>query len=62
MMRGTTGTRLSPEEIEQARAAARRFRWIESAAATLQRAQELEHASEANEAAKLYERLAGLPR
>lgn len=61
MASGTTGTALNAEEIAQARAAARKFDWIESAPALLKQADDLYRAKKTKEARALYERLASLP-
>ncbi len=61
MASGTTGTALNTEEIAQARAAARKFDWIETAPALLKQADDLFRAKKTKEARALYERLASLP-
>ncbi|HZJ17421.1 MAG TPA: S9 family peptidase [Chthoniobacteraceae bacterium] len=61
MASGTTGTLLNDAEIERARAAARKFSWIESAEALLKRADELHAGDRSSEARKWYRTLATLP-
>ena len=61
MASGTTGTWFNDEEIQIARAAAKKFNWIEPARAVLKRADELHQAGKLGEARALYERLATLP-
>jgi hypothetical protein len=61
MFRGTTGTNLDAVEIHQARAAARRFAWIERAPDLFKRAGELREKQNAAEARRLYSRLAVIP-
>ena len=54
-------TTLSPEEIAQARAAARKLDWVETATGVLQQADALYRAKKPKDARVYYERLAGLP-
>ena len=61
MASGTTGTVLNAVEIAQARAAARKFDWIETAPAMLKQADDLYRAKKTKEARAFYERLATLP-
>ncbi len=61
MASGTTGTLLNAAEIQQARAAARKIVWIESAPALRQRADALAAAGQAAEAQALFRHLAPLP-
>lgn len=61
MASGTTGTMLSPEEIAQARAAARKLDWVETATGVLQQADALYRAQKTKAARVYYERLALLP-
>ncbi len=61
MASGTTGTWLDHEEISQAREAARRFDWIESASVMMEKANALFRANKMQEAAALYSRLATIP-
>ena len=61
MASGTTGTVLNAVEIAQARAAARKFDWIETAPAILKQADDLFRAKKTKEARAFYERLATLP-
>lgn len=61
MASGTTGTTLNAEEIAQARAAARKLDWIETASVVLQQADALYRAKKTKEARAMYERLALLP-
>lgn len=61
MASGTTGTRLNQQEVEQARKAAQRFEWIQTAPDILKRANELYEAEKRTEARTLYQALGGLP-
>ena len=56
-----TGTLFNAAEIQQARDGARKFPWIESAAALRKRAEEIRSAGRADEARPLYRSLAALP-
>jgi hypothetical protein len=57
----TTGTNLDAFEIRQAREAAGKFPWIETAPAVLKRADNLQKAGRAEEASKLYRMIAPIP-
>ncbi len=61
MASDTTGTLLNDAEIQQARVAAKKFAWIESASTLRKRVEELSAAGKAEEAAALREVLAKLP-
>lgn len=61
MASGTTGAWLSEAEIAQARAAAKRRNWIETASAVFQRAEAAHRAKEFRSASALYQRLASVP-
>ena len=58
---GTTGTLLNEAEIQQTRAASKKFPWIKPAPAVLQEADELFGAGKKDEARTLYRALASLP-
>ena len=57
----TTGTRLNHEEIQQARAAAKKLDWIQPAPALLELADGFARSNQWAEARLLYQRLAALP-
>jgi len=61
MASGTTGAWLNEEEIKQAREAARKLSWIESASELMEKANDLFGANKMREAARVYSRLATLP-
>ena len=61
MASGTTGTLLNDAEIRQARAAAQKITWIETAPALRQRADTLATAGQTTEAQALHRELATLP-
>jgi hypothetical protein len=61
MASGTTGTLLNDAEIRQARAAAQKIAWIETAPALRQRADALAAAGQTAEAQALYRELPPLP-
>jgi hypothetical protein len=61
MASGTTGIWLNDQEIKQAREAARRFDWVESAPALVEKANALFRGGKTQEAANLYSRLATMP-
>jgi len=61
MASGTTGTALNNEEIQQARAVARKLEWVVPASALLKTADRLWRANARKEAMPLYSVLADLP-
>jgi dipeptidyl aminopeptidase/acylaminoacyl peptidase len=61
MASGTTGTLLNEAEIQQTRAASKKFPWIKPAPAVLQQADELFDTGKKDEARALYRALAALP-
>jgi len=61
LARGTTGTNLDAAEIRQARAAAEKFPWIESAPSVLKRADDFQRAGKLDNARHLYQMLAPIP-
>ena len=61
MASGTTGFLLNEQEVERARAMARKIPWIETAPNILKKADELFQCKKAGEARILYGRLMGIP-
>ncbi len=61
MASGTTGSSLNSAEIQQARFAAARYDWIQSAAAWRKQADKLQHAGQTEAAEAIYARLARMP-